>query len=335
MVAKQFRGLANDDTDLELRYLRDYFRAQAFRSPDETNEVTFSQDVRKYIFKDPTIAEVEHVLESEKLILSHVDRMEEWFDGWVRLTKARLPYPVPKNADDMTLFGQERLEQLLVGVLRHTLPIPLLMHVAATKDVATFSKTVHQLELFFFRYKTVCNGAVGPMEKVYLDWCSRLAAQPKAPLTKLSTSLNSLLTEHAGKDKFASMLPLKIEGSGAAALKRVRYMLEMLDRYEMDGEPWECSPEGQYVIPISDNPDSFDTPDEVTRLGNLMLVTDSEKKLLNGKPFKEKKAIIATLKGGLRSPTATAAMKAAVWDSKAAAANEAHLVKLALSTFSV
>lgn len=336
MVATQFRGLANDDTEVELRYLREYFRAQAFRSPDETNEVSFATDVRKHIFKDPSLVKVPHVLETEQLIIQHVDRMEEWYDTWLTLRGQKVPYTAAKGSTDEAIltYANARLAALFGGVLRHELPMPLLLHVAAVKDLETFARVVHDLERFFFRFKKICGGAVGPMERVYLDWCRRLASAPKSRMDLLGRDLAPLIDNHANDGRFAVRLEEKATLDGAAAQKTTVYLHQMIELVGKTGDPWEITVSGRHVIEIECVESAFAVPEDRLRLGNAMLVNDNEKKLLQGKSFADKKRLISKMGAGLSNPLSAQAFNEDTWGTLALERHARKVIKAANNAFS-
>lgn len=336
MVATQFRGLANDDTDTELRYLRDYFRAQASRSPDETNEVSFATDVRRAIFKDPSLVNVPHFLETEQLIIQHVDRMEEWYDKWLALRDQKVPYSAAKGSSDEAIlaYANARLAVLFGAQLRHELPMPLLMHVVAEKDLETFARVLHDLERFFFRFKKICGGPVGPMERVYFDWCRKLTSAPKSRMDLLGRDFVPLIGHHANDARFASRLEEKATLEGNTAAKTAVYLHQMIELRSKMGDPWDVTVSGRHVIEIECLESAFDAPEDRLRLGNAMLVNDDEKKLLQGKSFADKKRLLSKMGGALSNPLSAQALKQETWGTLALESHARKVIKAATSAFS-
>lgn len=334
MVAKQFRGISNDDRLKQLEFLRDYFRAQVQQSPDDTDEVSFAKDVRRYIFRDPSLVKIEPPVNVPARIVEHVDRMESWYDLWLDISRCALPFPRPTDDDETALnaFGIERLKVLLGTPLRHTLPMPLLLHVADRFDRRDFIRVVHDLERFFFRFKKIGGAPVGPMENVYFSWCRKLRDAKKPNLAGFAKDLQAVLDSHVDDARFQMRLVEGLDSSRGGYTAKAVYFFQMLQRYEGKAGPALTSSPLTHIVPIQPAETLFADPEMFHRLGNLMAVTTDERNALKTLNFTQRKVWVAA--NGLSSTISRKAFEAAAWDSAQVERHEKLLLKRAVQVFS-
>ena len=334
---ERIRLLANDDTKKQHLYLQTYFKSRTAQDLGRKDTKENSRRVRKVLFHDPVLWP-EYGLDDLTLpphIVSEVKIMSEWFKSYSDISQGRWPY------SEQNQFGQSRLTAL-VKVLKHDLPIPLLLIASQKVDADTFLSMVHAIEKTFFRYKTICRGAPGGLDSIYNDHIGILN-QPNGKLNidKFKSDLQKLLDDKASDLQFKVFLErdLNYESTGQPI---IRYFLQMLDLYAAKPKPSQTSVFDtihiEHIGPQRPKNGMREIEGlDTHRLGNLCLLTDEENQKLKNHPFAAKLEIVNGWQAENIFITSKLSRKVfdeyKSWDSVQLGARESELVDNALTVF--
>jgi hypothetical protein len=136
---------------------------------------------------------------SPKEIFEKMNLIESELHKGYKISNGDWPY----SDSNLTLWQRNRLN-ILIGNLKHTHPIPLLL--AATKlDEAKFYELVRVLEVFFFRYKHICQNKIDSATTRYLKAC-RAINDNTFTIQNFKKDLRELIDKDANDDVFMSRL---------------------------------------------------------------------------------------------------------------------------------
>lgn len=325
---------------------------QLFKS--SVNSIELSKHARKYVFKDPVLAEVgvgnitDKISDEVKIMatLSPIwenlhsgggDRTPDAFkaSNFGKEIRASLGYLLDSNGMKFQQFGPH-----------------LPMWADSLKDnPALFAELTSAFERFFFRYKSICGNTPAKVRDV-LDKITKQAASPAGlSSTFISDTLNKFVNLDAGDKMFMSRLLEVLHYEKNPNL--IRYFLYRLaltswkPPYDSqsghhlmhhdvgpNGERWTL----EHIVP--QNPSTALTlPDEeLHSIGNLCLLNPSINTVLSNKSFAEKKEKAAEIK---KQNWITVADSAAIfygseksWGTNEIKQRESSLVNQALKVFS-
>jgi hypothetical protein len=293
-VSEQFRELSNDDEDDAKNFITDYYRARLFSNiGSKPTPKELSLILRGLLFRDPDVPAAFRSANatSEGLharIAAHVQTMTDWQPTWYQIINGELPYV------GQLAFEKERFYELVRGNLSHTLPVPLFMQAVNYMSSTDFSKMIHLMERVFFRYKTICNGPVGDLEKVY-QWATQaLDTNQALDLELLSAKLQEIIDLHCPDHVFIANLQNKLVFKKK---KTVRYFLGMIDLYEANPAPAKTTHAGlnftiEHIDPQNPNEPRQISEEKLHTIGNLCLLTQRENSIAGNKMFAEKKRLL-------------------------------------------
>jgi hypothetical protein len=279
-----------EDPENQLEFLDDFFRARVFRSLGEYDPIPNALECRKSLFGEPDKMRTAGRADPASLqavcdkIVTQIDLMSEWFPIWKKLDETTWPY------DDASSTGQQSLTSL-IDVLGCKIASPLLLQAAANLDCQEFEKLLHLVEKTFFRYKTVCSGPVGALEKVFYDIIRVIDTNQALDMEIASTRLQSLLDQHANDSTFTNDLEEFLYQPGARA-RRLKYFLWQLDRYSANPAPAPLAMDLdkfqiEHVAPRNPQSNKL-TLANVDSIGNLCILTAQENQQLGNHDFDAK-----------------------------------------------
>lgn len=288
-----------EDPENQLEFLDDFFRARVFRSLGEYDPIPNALECRKSLFSEPEKMRTAGRADPASLqavcdkIVTQIDLMSQWFPLWKKLDETTWPY------DTVSPTGQQSLTSL-VDVLGCKIASPLLLQAAANLESQEFEKLLHLVEKTFFRYKTVCSGPVGALEKVFYEIIRILDTNQSLDMENASRRLQSLLDQHANDSAFSNDLEEFVYQPGARA-RRLKYFLWQLDRYSANPAPAPLALDLdkfqiEHVAPRNPQSNRL-TLANVDSIGNLCILTAQENQQLGNLDFDAKLQKINEWKG--------------------------------------
>ena len=244
-VAASMRALSSGDKVRQLAFFTDYFRTQVRRNPKQARNSAkrLVNDARKDLFKDPSMEE--HPFQRQDSIQDRIEKelshMEKLSPIWIDVKDGKVPSSIkvagqPQITDrDWAVFRM----RLLTTDLKHTGLNFALFTVAAefaSEQVADFSRFVHLIDRFFFRFKVICRGAVGDLENAYFDLMKRFQESKSLDLEYSKTRLQELIDTKANDHSFEIQMSDRLSYS-TTAQPRIRYFLQTLDSYKRPNAP--------------------------------------------------------------------------------------------------
>ena len=302
-VAAAMRKLSSDDVDDQLEFFKDFYRARALRNTENADGKALALMAREYVFKDPIFVTQNFQSTLSQRIRSEVVLMERWTPLWNSIVDGQIPIAVQGTAAERGWVGHRY--ELLSSNLSHSGVLTPLMMVASDvlrTDIAKFSELIHSVELFFFRYKTMCGGPVKNIEEAYYKFIQALTTNADIDMTVVKQTLQTLINQHADDAKFESRLREKLNySSGPAARAKIMYFLWTLECYSYGHAvskkvqnlgDWHLehiapqNPAGSPQTAITDFVDS---------IGNLCLLDPKINRQLSNLDFTAKRAKVAEL----------------------------------------
>jgi uncharacterized protein with ParB-like and HNH nuclease domain len=339
-ISEKFRNLSNDDKDSQHDYLSDYFKAKTRQDLGSKDLVANAESVRKFIFRDPDLNDLNHKkvgIELQNEIVKQVDLMTSWEKNWIKICDGIWPYEQPN------LFGQHRLN-MLVKVLGHTLPIPLLLQASVKLSANDFLSVVHVLEKVFFRYKVICRKPPQKLNELYNRFIQTLDLNDQMQIDVFKNEAQLLLDGEASDDLFSVNLKEQMQYGVAARNKKIKYFLWTLDIYLSNPQPSVMTYDLdelwiEHVSPQTPREGSSSLPQELCdHLGNLCLLTPEENIELSNHSFAWKKNKVEEWKvlnppHLLNRNLSRNVFDLSDWDSASFDAREQYLLNLACTVF--
>jgi hypothetical protein len=158
-------------------------------------------------------------------VLDHVRDLEKHVGPYRSLAAGEWPFPNPSAG----IWDRDRLKRLVVS-LKHDLAHPLLLAAVFHLSEPDFSKLVHLLERFAFRYKNIGGGHAGAASREYYDAATELRAGTFT-LVGLQGKLSGLVARSVPDPVFRTALTTKLVYSTAAQRRNIKYFLTTLDDY--------------------------------------------------------------------------------------------------------
>lgn len=145
-----------------------------------------------------------------------------------KIFEGEWPYQIQRPP--VTQWDRQRLS-VLVKELAHTNCIPLLFAAHKLQE-REFSKIVHVLEKFVFRYRLMCKQHIGSATSLYLKHALKIMAVPPTfTITALSSDLQALIDNRAPDDLFKEQLKVEMKYSNTKSNKYLKYFLITLEEY--------------------------------------------------------------------------------------------------------
>ncbi|MBD1876719.1 DUF262 domain-containing protein [Nodosilinea sp. FACHB-131] len=163
-------------------------------------------------------------------ILNQILTLEEEAQIFRYVVESEWPFSNDSGSISLPDWDRYRL-RLLISSLKHTLCVPLL--IAAQKlGENKFSEVVQLLELFVFRYITVCKRHAGSLEDIYLHHSVAMRKDPDSyNVNQLRESLKELQEKTASDQLFETLLKDSMTYSERGSNVYLRYFLTTLEYY--------------------------------------------------------------------------------------------------------
>lgn len=190
------------------------------RTGEKVRSTIFYDQFMELIFKNGRVSpeNIKNILEdiSNSLITASLILEGDW----------------PFGNSTLSPWHQNRLS-LLINNLKHTHPAPLLLSASRLSE-KDFYNIVKTLEIFFFRYKYLCNNKIDPATKIYHSACEAIQTEV-FNFQRFVQELRSLMDEFATDQKFISGIDNFIYPKDSKGLKYLLLGLEENWRWHMDG----------------------------------------------------------------------------------------------------
>jgi|688.fasta_scaffold34389_3 hypothetical protein len=302
-VAVAMASLADGNRKEQMDFFRDYYRICALHHPDKKSDKRLALDARRHIFKDPSQfrdGEAPNKPVTTR-ISHHLAEMVRLTPSWKSLGKQKLPESVPDTEVDSNWI--EFRMRLMSKELGHRGHIPMFLvacdQIREAEQVGELADFTHAVERFFFRYKVLCSGTVGNLEKAYFDIIKKFRSGRGLDVVWAKQRLQELLDEHADDEKFRARISEQLVYSSAAARKKIKYLLYVLDNYSFPNPPDKSIPDyAKFHIEhiAAQNGDHLDSPEDLHTIGNLTLLDPVINTSLSNFSFAEKKALAGRLR---------------------------------------
>lgn len=290
-----------------------------------------------------TVDGVVRSVEEAQSVVDEVRNLQKEISILRKLVEGEWPYP---DGQPITQWEKDRL-RLLIVELKHTNCIPLLLTAAVGLAPNGFSEIVQLVELFVFRYKTICNLHISPLTKVYLEQAKAICDDPAAyRVGKLRSALHSLQTAKALDSIFRSNLPSELTYKPGGGNKPLKYFLMTTEHYvRWYQEGAQGKPKCKDTTRVFDftnttiehiHPQNAAPPDPaleklVNTLGNLTFLGPKDNDAAGNKSFAQKKPIFEKSSVLLNRMIG----RENSWDKSRVEARQQHLIEMALKIFSV
>ena len=184
-LAAAWDRLGTVEEEIQINYLRDFFRARAYKNPStkdrlgKDSDLEFSKSVRHSLFKEGAVGGPSTPDALNKYILDEVNLMADWQKSWNRLKSFEgsnqqiHPYS-PIDQKNKSQMAHHSLLEYLLGSgtnLGNKQSIPLLLLCSNRLSRDEFDQIVGMLVRFFFRYLTIGQAKPDSVSKNY-DECS-------------------------------------------------------------------------------------------------------------------------------------------------------------------
>jgi hypothetical protein len=184
-LANAWDRLGTVEEDIQINYLRDFFRARAYKNPStkdrlgKDSDLEFSKSVRHSLFKEGAVGGPSTPEALNKYILDEVNLMADWQKSWNRLksfesTNQQIHPYSPIDQKNKTQMAHQSLLEYLLGSgtnLGNKQSVPLLLLCSNRLSRDEFDQIVGMLVRFFFRYLTIGRATPDSVSKIY-DECS-------------------------------------------------------------------------------------------------------------------------------------------------------------------
>lgn len=184
-LANAWDRLGTVEEDIQIDYLRDFFRARVYKNPStkdrlgKDSDLEFSKSVRHSLFKEGAVGGPSTSDALNKYILDEVNLMAEWQKSWNRLksfenSQQQIHPFSPVDRKNTSQMSYQSLLDYLLGSgtnLGNKQSIPLLLQCSNRLTRDEFDQVVGMLVRFFFRYLTIGRATPDFVSKKY-DECS-------------------------------------------------------------------------------------------------------------------------------------------------------------------
>ena len=348
-IAKTMREIATPpNTDEKpTSYLNYFFQARTSgHSPNKNTPKTFVNDVRKYIFRDPSLNEAHLAASNLQLkIYDECQLLEQWRPHYLSLVSTPAESPI----SGATSYQKDRLNELM-KTLKHVTALPLFIVASAKLSLSDFYEFVHLVERLFFRVKIICRERETYLKALYSPWMQQLQ-DGTFTLANAKREANKLIKDKADDINFEVCLKKELNGEGNRV--NLRYFLWLMDIYSANPAPnpltldrtmtiEHIQPQNLVNDSVAMTKAGINEPEDIQRLGNLCLLTNEENAALSDNSYSDKRAIVS---GWLIKPSPshlTCALSRSVyehhssnnWTSADIAAREQAITQHACRVFS-
>ena len=194
------------------------------RIGERAGRLTLYDDFCDKIFGfDGSISQAE-----SKQISNEIHEMLHESITYNRIVKGDWPY----EESTASMWDQNRLKRLS-EILKHALCYPLLLAAKHCLSEDQFAEIVQILELFIFRYVTICKAHAGKLAETYYDHCQQIRQQAENySVEDLRNNLKELIAEDASDSLFGNNLVERLMYSKSAPVsRRILHFLSTLEDY--------------------------------------------------------------------------------------------------------
>ncbi|PJH86276.1 MULTISPECIES: DUF262 domain-containing protein [Pseudomonas] len=303
------------------------------------NQATLLTDVQNALFpalsneSEITIGVAREIGSAVSILRTEVSLLE---------TILRGEWPCPPH-QSVTIWDRDRLRLLIVH-LKQTDCMPLIISAASLLSPVTFSKVIHVLEKFCFRYLIIVEASKTEAISIFNRHAVDIRRNPaKYDPRTLTNDLRELLETHAPDDLFRDRLSL-LHYPRSQSKKIVKYFLMTLEHFVnwydggAQGSPlcrdkvrvfdFEMATiEHVYAENATERDDELDTL--LDTLGNLTILSQFENNNVGAASFAEKRAVFAASTSTLNQQIAAEP----VWTAEIIHSRKLRLVEIGTKIF--
>jgi hypothetical protein len=343
-LAKAWDRLGTVEEDIQINYLRDFFRARVYKNPStkdrlgKDSDLEFSKSVRHSLFKEGAVGGPSTPDALNKYILEEVNLMADWQKSWNRLksfenTQQQIhPFSPIDKSNKIQMAHLSLLEYLLGSGtnLGNKQSIPLLLQSCNRLSRDEFDQVVGMLVRFFFRFLTIGKATPDSVSKLY-DECSASVNNSKSKsLTWIAQKLDQAIDTSMSDAEFMHRLKsydVKAKKNKAALWFQV---LEMFSKgasvLELDRKAIMLQIEKPTGI------EDEETLQLLNGIGNHVLIPGSLVALSKGS-FAELKAVLGARPELAPYPLTQKAFQEPVWNHAVMKKRADEIAKQAVKSF--
>lgn len=280
--------------------------------------------------------------DASRTIIQEIDTMRRESLTYNQVSKGEWPY------EDSTIspWYSDRLNRLSHSkILKHTLCYPVLLAARNCLSEAQFAEIVQMLELFIFRYVTICKAHAGTLGEIYYQHCRQIRNQREDySVDGLREDLKSLMETHTTDTDFENRLPQILTYSQRQASKILHFFSTIEDYrgwYEA-GYQDTPTPNTERVFDISSLHVEHIYPQRagdlnealvplMHNLGNLSFWSGDDNRAASNAGFQQKKEMYERSSISLNRDLATLDS----WNYEALTERRRRLVDMAVKIFTV
>jgi hypothetical protein len=343
-LAKAWDRLGTVEEDIQINYLRDFFRARVYKNPStkdrlgKDSDLEFSKSVRHSLFKEGAVGGPSTPEALNKYILEEVNLMADWQKSWNRLksfeTSPQQIHPFsPIDKSNKTQMAHLSLLEYLLGSgtnLGNKQSIPLLLQSCNRLNRDEFDQVVGMLVRFFFRYLTIGKATPDAVSKVY-DECSASVNNSRSKsLTWIAQKLDDAIDDHTSDAEFMHrMKSYDVKGKkNKAAL-----WFQVLEMFSKGASVRELDRRAIMLqIEESTGLEDEETAQLLNGIGNHVLIPGSLVALSKGS-FAELKAVLGARPELAPYPLTQKAFQEPVWNHAVMKKRADEIAKQAVKSF--
>ena len=346
-LAEAWDRLGTVEEDIQINYLRDFFRARAYKNPDtkdqarNDSDLEFSKSVRHSLFKEGAIGGPTTPEALNKYILDEVNLMANWQKSWNHLKSfenAQVkvhPYTPIDRANKSQMAHQSLLEYLLgsgAANLKNKQSIPLLLQASNRLNRDEFDQLVGMLARFFFRYLTIGKASPDSISRLYDEFSASVNDSKSRSLPQIATKLDTALDQGISDSEFIyRMKAYNVNGNTSKAA----LWFQVLEMFSEGASVRELDRKAIMLqIEKPNKTEDEETSQLLNGIGNHVLIPGSLVSFKNGS-FAELKAILASRPELAPYPLTQKAFQEPVWNLTVIKKRADEISKQAVESFKV
>ena len=343
-LAKAWDRLGTVEEDIQINYLRDFFRARVYKNPStkdrlgKDSDLEFSKSVRHSLFKEGAVGGPSTPDALNKYILEEVNLMADWQKSWNRLksfenTQQQIhPFSPIDKSNKIQMAHLSLLEYLLGSGtnLGNKQSIPLLLQSCNRLSRDEFDQVVGMLVRFFFRYLTIGKATPDSVSKLY-DECSASVNNSKSKsLTWIAQKLDQAIDSSMSDAEFMHRLK---SYDVKAKRNKAALWFQVLEMFSKNSTPREL--DRRAIMLQIEKPTGIEDEETLQLLngiGNHVLIPGSLVALSKGS-FAELKAVLGARPELVPYPLTQKAFREPVWNHTVMKKRADEIAKQAVKSF--
>jgi hypothetical protein len=345
-LAAAWDRLGTVEEEIQINYLRDFFRARAYKNPStkdrlgKDSDLEFSKSVRHSLFKEGAVGGPSTPEALNKYILDEVNLMADWQKNWNRLksfesTNQQIHPYSPIDQTNKTQMAHQSLLDYLLGSganLGNKQSIPLLLQASNRLNRDDFDQLVGMLVRFFFRFLTIGKASPDSVARLY-DECSASVNDAKSKsLTWIAQKLNNALDTTMSDAEFMHRLK-SYDVSGKGKSSKAALWFQIIEMFSKGVNVRELDRKAIMLqIEKPTGLEDEETAQLLNGIGNYVLIPGSLVALSKGS-FAELKAVLGARPELAPYPLTQKAFQEPVWNHAVMKKRADEIAKQAVKAF--